>query len=386
MSVKLSKRCDLVSQSEIRSMTRECARVDGINMSQGVCDLDVPEIVIEAAKEAMDDGYNTYTPCEGMAQLRHAVAVKMKKHYGMDVDPDSEVMVSVGATGVFYATCLAILDPEDEVILLEPYYGYHASTLSAIGCKPVYVRMDPPDWKLDRSVLETVVTGRTRAIVINTPANPSGKVFSRADLEMIADFAEAHDIVVLTDEIYEHFVYDGKHHIPPATIRGLRERTVTISGLSKVFSITGWRLGYSICPPEVRYAASHFNDLVYVCAPSPLQLGAARGLMELDLDYYTTISREHMEKRDVFCSVLRNAGLTPFVPQGAYYVLVDISNVPGSNDRERVMYILEKTGVACVPGRAFYHDDSGVNLARFCFAKKPDVLADACERISQLHL
>ena len=340
MSLRQSKRREIVSQSEIRSMTRECARVDGINMAQGICDLDVPPCVIKGAKDAMDAGYNTYSSCEGLAELRRAVAVKMKASYGMEVDSEDEVLISIGATGAFYSTCLALLNPGDEVILLEPFYGYHAATLTAIGCTPSYLRLNPPDWTLDQVALESITTKRTRALVLNTPSNPAGKVFSRAELQMIASFAEAYDLVVFTDEIYEHFVYDGLKHLPPAMIPGMRERTITISGLSKVFSITGWRLGYAVCPPEVLQTASHFNDLVYVCAPTPLQFGAARGLLELNDEYYRTVAEEHQKKRDQFCTILTQVGLTPFIPHGAYYVLVDISCVPGNDDKERVMHIL----------------------------------------------
>lgn len=386
MSLRLSKRKNSIKQSEIRAMTRECQRLGGINMAQGVCDLDVPESVLEGAIGAMRNGVNTYTPCEGIPELRKAIADKEKDFYGMEIDAEAEVMVSSGATGAFYAAALAILDPGDEVIILEPYYGYHVSTLTSLGCVPRFIRLEPPDWSLSRQMLEKAVTGRTRAIMINSPGNPSGKVFTRDELEILADFAGTHDFVVFSDEIYEHFVYDGLSHIPPASIAGLRERTVTISGFSKVFSITGWRLGYAIAPPEVIKTASHFNDLIYVCAPSPLQMGAARGLVELGQDYYDGIAAEHLEKRDRFCSALSRAGLNPFVPKGAYYVLTDISHLPGEDDKAKVMYILERSGIAAVPGSAFYSNNSGPDLARFCFAKKDDVLDDACERLGRLVL
>ena len=384
--MKLSSRKDIVSQSEIRAMTAECNRIGGINMAQGVCDLDVPECVIEGAIKAMKEGYNTYTTCEGLPEIRRAVAHKAKRFYGIDVDPKSEVMISAGATGAFYSACLALLDPGDEVIIIEPYYGYHVSTLKAVGSVPRFLRLDPPDWKLTSEKLESVVSDRTKGIVINTPSNPSGKIFSRQELELIADFADLHDLVVFSDEIYEHFIYDSLMHFSPALVPGLRQRTVTISGLSKLFSITGWRLGYAIAPAEVIRTASHFNDLVYVCAPSPLQMGAAKGLMELGQDYYDNIVKAHEEKRDKFCLALETARLTPHIPSGAYYVLADISTVPGSDDKARVMHILEKTGVAAVPGRAFYHDDAGRDLARFCFAKRPEVLDEACERLGRLKL
>lgn len=382
--MKLSDRAGNVSQSAIRAMTVECNRLNGINMAQGVCDLEIPQEIVSAAKNAIDNGYNIYMACEGFPDLRGAIAEKMDRFYGMTVDPEKEVFVSAGATGVFYTTCMALLNPGDEVILLEPYYGYHKATLEALGCTPVYVTLKAPDWELDMDKLAEVVTPKTRAIVLNTPGNPSGKVFSESELKQISEFVNEKDMVVFSDEIYEHFVYDGNRHIPPATIPGLRERTVTISGFSKIFSITGWRLGYGVCPPQVCGAAAHMNDLVYVCGPSPLQVAVTEGLTRLDKTYYDNVEADHLWKRDTFCTALKEAGLMPYVPAGAYYTLADISAVPGEDDFQKVMYILEKTGVAAVPGHAFYHQKTATGLARFCFAKKKDDLIEACNRISDL--
>lgn len=365
-------------------MTRACNDVNGINMAQGICDLDVPREIIQGSQQAMDQGYNIYMPCEGFPDLRTAVARRMKTCHGMDVDPESQVFISAGATGAFFSVCMALFNPGDEVILFEPYYGYHTATLKAMNLNPVFTRMAPPDWTIDWDHLSSLITPKTRGMVINTPGNPSGKVFSRSELEQLGNLAEKHDLFILTDEMYEWFVYDGYRHIPPASLPGLANRTVTISGFSKIFSVTGWRLGYAICPPDITLAASHMNDLIYVCAPSPLQVGACEGLLSLPQGYYDAITDEHRIKRDTFCAVLSEIGLTPYIPKGAYYVLADIARVPGSDDRDKVMHILSKTGIASVPGRAFYHDDAGKNLARFCFAKKPDVLDEACERMRKL--
>jgi aminotransferase len=292
--------------------------------------------------------------------------------------------VSAGATGALYCACLALLNPGDEVIVFEPFYGYHISTLVATGAVPVYVRMSPPNWSFLMADLESVVTSRTRGIIINTPANPSGKVFTEAELKQLADFATRHDLFVFTDEIYEHFLYDGRIHIPPATLPGMWERTITISGLSKTFSITGWRIGYSICDARWAQTIGYFSDLVYVCAPAPLQTGVAKGLLTLETSYYENLSNEYTKKRDLICNGLSMAGLKPNIPQGAYYVLADISSLPGKNSKERAMYLLRETDVACVPGEAFYHDDSGENLARFCYAKEDFVLEDASNRLAKL--
>jgi aminotransferase len=384
MTLNLSKRHEWVLQSEIRNMSLECDRVGGINLSQGVCDTEVPLVVRRAAQEAMDNGINTYTRYDGLDELREAIAAKQKRFTGMDVDPSEEIVVSAGATGALYCTCLALLDPGDEVILFEPYYGYHVSTLVATQAVPVFVHMAFPDWTFPYSDLERAMTSRTRAIIVNTPSNPSGKVFSRSELELIARFAVTHDLFVFTDEIYEHFVYEEHKHIPPAMLPGMAERTVTISGLSKTFSITGWRIGYSICSPRWAQTIGYFNDLVYVCAPAPLQMGVAKGLLDLGPEYYADLALQFRNKRDRFCEVLTRVGLTPCIPRGAYYVLADMSRLPGKNSKERAMYLLQQTGVACVPGEAFFSDGAGETLARFCFAKEDNILDEACRRLSLL--
>jgi aminotransferase len=384
VGLKLSKRHAWVMQSEIRNMSIQCDLMQGINLSQGVCDLEVPAVVRQGAQEAMDAGINTYTRYDGLAELREAIASKQKLFTGMAADPNTEIIVSAGATGAFYCACLALLDPGDEVIVFEPYYGYHISTLVATQAVPVYVRLEPPEWTFADAALEKVVTPRTRGMMINTPANPSGKVFTAAELQRLADFAAKHDLFVFTDEIYEHFVYDGRRHIPPASLPGMRGRTITISGLSKTFSITGWRVGYCLSQAKWAQTIGYFNDLVYVCAPAPLQMGVARGLMQLPPEYYDNLARDYVLKRDKICGALDRAGLAPHVPQGAYYVLGDISRIPGGSSKEKAMHLLRQTGVACVPGESFYHDDAGENLARFCFAKDDGVLEEACRRIERM--
>jgi len=386
MGLKLSKRHEWVMQSEIRNMSIECDRLGGINLSQGVCDTEVPIEVRRGAQEAIEKGINSYTRYDGLIELREAIAYKQKIFTGLDVDPEKEIVVSGGSTGALYCACLALLDPGDEVILFEPYYGYHLSTLLATQAVPVYVRMAPREWKFIRNDLERALTSRTRGVIVNTPANPTGKVFSQEELEVIASFALEHDLFVFTDEIYEHFVYDDCKHIAPATLPGMRERTITISGLSKTFSITGWRIGYCICDARWTQAIGYFSDLVYVCAPAPLQVGVAKGLMALGPEYYQRISQEYTSKRDRLCAALANAGLEPYIPKGAYYILADISRLPGATSKERAMNLLHQTGVACVPGEAFYHDEGGENLGRFCFAKEDDVLDEACRRIERLRL
>jgi aminotransferase len=383
MALNLSDRHQWILQSEIRNMSIECARMGGINLSQGVCDTEVPLEVRRGAQEAIDAGFNTYTRYDGLDELRTAIAAKQERFTGLTINPESEIVVSAGATGALYCACLALLNPGDEVILFEPYYGYHINTLVATQAVPVYVRMSAPDWSFSRDDLDCVKTSRTRAIIVNTPANPSGKVFTHHEMEIIAAFAIANDLFIFTDEIYEHFLYDGNQHIALATLPGMKERTITISGLSKTFSITGWRIGYCLCESRWAQTIGYFNDLVYVCAPAPLQMGVAKGLMNLGSDYYEGLLTAYLNKRNKICSALTQANMQPYVPQGAYYVLADMTAVPGSSGKERAMNLLKNTGVACVPGGAFYHDDGGETLGRFCFAKEDHILDEACERLAR---
>jgi len=383
-SLSLSARCGCVMQSEIRAMSAECSRMGGINLSQGVCDTPVPSPVVQGAIDALLRGDNTYTPHMGLQVLRDAIAAKQRRFTGMEVDPELGIVVSAGATGAMYCTFMALLDPGDEVIVFEPFYGYHVSTLRAVDAVPVFVPLHAPEWTFSPDRLEAAVSPKTRALLLNTPANPSGKVFSQSELMQLAEFAERHELFVFTDEMYEHFVYDGAIHCSIAALPGMGERTVTISGLSKTFSVTGWRIGYAICDPKWAAAIGNFNDLVYVCAPAPLQMGVAAGLLTLGDDYYRGLAEEYGARRDLFCGALADAGLEPFVPRGAYYVLADVSALPGTSSREKAMHILQKTGVASVAGSAFYHNGGGESLVRFCFAKEAHVLAEACEKLMKL--
>lgn len=380
MPLSLSKRAARTVQSEIRTMSVACEKVQGINLAQGVCDTEVPEPVREGAKQAMDEGINSYTRAEGLAPIRQAIAEKMRRFNGIECDPETEVIVGSGATGAFYTACLALLNPGDEVILFEPYYGYHLNTLVAVEAVPLYVTLRSPDWKFNREDLERTVTLRTRAVVLNSPANPSGKIFKREEMEWIAAFAKRHDLFVFTDEIYEYFVYEGQH-ISIATLPGMRERTITMSGYSKTFSITGWRIGYTVCDRRWAQGITYFQDLIYVCAPAPLQIGVAEGIRQLPESFYQDIAKEYVVKRDLLCDTLREIGLTPSVPNGAYYVLADASILPGKTSRDKAMYLLHETGVASVAGSAFYHGGGGENLVRFCFAKTDTELAEACRRL-----
>jgi len=384
MPLKSSHRAAAIQPSPIRTMTVECAAVGGINLAQGVCDTPVPEVVRRAAADALAAGENTYSRFDGREELRRALAAKMRRDNGLDYDPDGEVVVSVGATGAFYIAALGLLEPGDEVILFEPYYGYHVNTLISLDIVPVYVPMSAPDWSFSDEDLEAVISDRTRAIVVNTPGNPSGKVFSPEELRRIAALAVRHDWFLFTDEVYEHFVFDGRMHLSPATLPGMRERTITINALSKTFAITGWRLGWLAADERWATQLAPLNDLVYVCPPTPLQLGAARGLDVLPVDYYRGIGVEFQAKRDQLCSALEKAGLPPCVPEGSYFALADMSRLPGPDGEARAMHLLAESGLATVPGTAFYRGAEGHRLARFCFGKTDDDLDEACRRLLEL--
>lgn len=384
MVLGLSQRADRITQAEIRVMTLECEKVGGINLAQGVCDTGVPSPVRSGAQIAIDEGINSYTRFDGLAELRRAIAVKLREFNGICADPDTEITVTSGSTGAFYCTCLALLDPGDEVILFEPYYGYHLNTIEAVGAAASYVRMHPPDWRFELRDLERAINPRTKGIMINTPSNPSGKVFDRGEIESIGEIACRRDLFIFTDEIYEYFVYDGRRHLSPASILGLADRTITISGVSKTYSITGWRVGYSVARRRWAEIIGHMNDLIYVCAPAPLQCGVARGLNELPRSYYNDLVVQYTDKRERICRALTSAGLTPCVPQGAYYVLADVSRLPGATSKQKAMHLLRDCGVAAVPGEAFYHAGGGENLVRLCYAKDDAELDAACERLQRL--
>lgn len=382
----LSHLASQITQSEIRIMSVECEKVGGVNLAQGICDTEVPLAVRRGAEAAIEGGLNSYTRLDGIAELRRAIARKMRAYNRIECDPEREVVVTMGATGAFYSACMALLNPGDEVIIFEPYYGYHVNTLLAMHAKPAFVPMHPPDWSFTRAALEQAITAKTRAVVVNSPANPSGKVFSAQEMQWIAELAAERDLFVFTDEIYEYFLYDGRRHISPALLPGMRERTITISGFSKTFSITGWRIGYAVCDSKWAGAIGYFHDLVYICAPAPLQHGVAAGLEELKPDFYNSLTAEYAIKRDLLCSSLQEVGLTPNIPQGAYYVLADASRLTGKTSKEKAMHLLREAGVASVPGAAFFHNvaGGGENLLRFCFAKTDSELRQACRRLGQL--
>jgi aminotransferase len=381
MSLSLSRRAARIAKAEIRNMTVECERVGGINLAQGVCDLPVPPPVAGGAEDAIRAGGNAYTRHDGIARLRRAIAGKMQAFNGITVDPETEVVVSAGSTGALFCAVYALLDPGDEVIVFEPYYGYHVNTLLAVDAVPKYVRMHAPEWTYDLDEVRRAITPRTRAILLNTPGNPTGKVYSPEELAGLARLAAEHDLFVFTDEMYEYFVYDGARHVSIGALPEAKDRTITISGYSKTFNITGWRIGYAVASRRWAEMIGYVNDLIYVCAPAPLQAGVAAGIETLGRDYYDGLVTDFRAKREKLCSALREAGFGLVAPRGAYYVLADASHIPGRDSREKAFHLLREARVASVPGGAFFHDDAGENFLRFCFAKDDAQLAEAGERL-----
>lgn len=382
--MRIGSRLGSLAISDIRAMSLLCAQKGGINLGQGVCDLPTPPPVARGATEAIATDKAIYAPPAGLEPLRAAVAQKIERSYGLSYAADSEIVITSGATGGFAAAVLALCEPGDEVILFEPYYGYHLNTLLALGIKPVLVPLVPPSWRINREALEAAVTERTRAIVVCTPSNPAGKVLTVAELDLIADLCTGHDLIAFTDEIYEHIVFDGNQHVPLASRPGMRSRAVSISGLSKTFSITGWRVGYLTAPAEAASRITTAHDLLYVCSPTPLQYGAIAGLLESPPSYFAELSASYQKKRDVLCKALEAAGLTPYWPSGAYYVLCDARKLGCEMAQQAAWALLDRIGVASVSGSSFYRDPVGETILRFCFAKSDDVLEEAARRIRSL--
>jgi aminotransferase len=390
-TLHLSELAPRTIQSEIRAMTVACDNMGGVNLAQGVCDTDPPPIVAEAAQRAIRDGHNIYTRLDGIARLRNAVAAQLGRTHNLAVDPDREVLITSGATGAFQAALCALLNPGDEVLIFEPFYGYHAGMVRGVRAVPVPVALSAPsapesEWQLDPSAVRAAITPRTRAMIVCTPSNPAGKIYTLPELEALAAIAEEHNLFIFTDEIYEHFVYEGKQHISPATLPGLRERTILISGFSKTFSVTGWRVGYLVADPKWIPSIGYFHDLLYICAPSPFQHACAEGVEQLPASFYTNLAAEHLAKRTLLVEGLRAAGLTPHIPDGAYYILANTGSLEGANAAEKSRNLLARTGVGSVAGSAFFRPGSpvGETLLRFCFAKKDRDLHEACRRLATL--
>lgn len=370
----------------LRSLTEVIDAVPGgINLGQGVCDLDPPRPLVEGARAAIGGGdRQVYTPSAGLPGLRAAIARKLRDFNGLDLGADG-IAVTPGASGAFTAALLALFDPGDEVVLFEPFYSYHRTQLLLAGLHPVAVPLAGAEGALDPRALAAALGPRVRGLVINTPGNPSGKVFTRDELQAIAALLRGSGIIVLTDEVYEHLVFDGRSHVSPGTVPGLDDRCVTISSFSKTYSITGWRVGYAAGRPDVIEAIARVADQAWVCASRPSQRGVERALGELPASFYSELAAGYASRRDRFCAALAEAGFRFQRPEGAYYVLADYGDVFGAIDpHPAVLAMIDRVRINAVPGHVFFADPAGVRTMRFHFAVADDVLDQACARLRSL--
>ena len=379
-----ANRTSTFTESVIREMSRVAYRTGAINLAQGLPDFPMPHPMKDAAAAAIHGDLNQYAMTWGAPPLRLAIAEKYRRWYGLAVDPDTDVTVTCGATEAMMAAFLAFINPGDEVIMFEPFYENYCAHTALAGATPVFVPLSAPTWELDIERLAAAITPRTRALVLNTPHNPTGRVFSRGEISAIATLAERHNFLVFTDEIYEHLVYSGHHH-PIATWPGMWERTITVSGLSKAFSCTGWRLGYAIAPREMTTAIRKVHDFLTLGAPAPLQAAGAVG-MAFDAEYYNHLQLAYKQRRSVMMTALKNAGFSFAPPSGSYYILADFSALDAKRtDREFALWLAEEVGIASVPGSTFCCTEAiGNSTVRFAFCKTFETLGKAAERLGKL--
>lgn len=381
---RVSERVQRFPESVIREMTRVAAAHGAVNLSQGYPDFDPPRELVKAAQDALQNGYNQYSTTWGAPELREAIARRSKIFNGIDADPEANLVVTCGSTEAMMAAMLSLVNPEDEVVVFEPFYENYGPDAVMSGATPRYVRMEWPDWRIDEESLKAAFTRRTKAVIVNTPNNPTGKVFSRRELGLLADLCTDHDAVAVTDEIYEHILYDGARHVSLATVGDMAERTITINGISKTYSATGWRIGWAIAPRNLATAMRRIHDFLTVGAPHPLQIAAASAL-GLPESYYEQLARMYSKKRNRFIRGLQSVGLDCHAPGGAYYVMSDFSRFPFEDDWEFAMYLVERLGVATVPGSSFYgNPQDGAKFVRFMFSKKDDTLDEALRRLEPL--
>ncbi len=375
-----ARRTHSFTESVIRGMTRLANEHGAINLAQGFPNFPAPDVLKEAAARAIRDDLNQYAITWGAKRLRDAVARKYAEWYGMNVDPETEITVTCGSTEAMASALLALVDPGDEVIVFEPFYENYGPDTALCGAQPVYVPLEPGK-PLDLDRLAAAFSRRTRAIIVCTPNNPTGRVLSRRELEAIAELCRRHEAYAVTDEIYEHIYYEGEH-IPIATLDGMRQRTITISGASKTFSVTGWRVGTIVAPAGATDAIRKVHDFLTVGAPAPLQEAVAVGLETLDRSFYERLAAEYRARRDLLCRALLEAGFRCAPPEGAYYVLADFSELSDSPDDEFARWLTCEAGVASVPGSSFFSKpELGHTLVRFAFCKTEEVLKEAAERL-----
>ncbi|HUY37859.1 MAG TPA: aminotransferase class I/II-fold pyridoxal phosphate-dependent enzyme [Candidatus Binataceae bacterium] len=384
MPTDVSSKTRFFTESVIREMTRRALKSGAVNLAQGYPDFAAPAELKEAAKRAIDEDYNQYAITHGSPNFRAAIADKARSYNGIACDADLNLTVTCGATEAMVATMLAIVNPGDEVIIFEPFYENYGPDVILAGATPRYVALREPDFSIDRAELEAAFSPRTKAIIVNTPNNPTGKVFTRAELETIAQLCVRYDTLAITDEIYEHIIYGGARHVSLATLPGMAERTITISGLSKTYSITGWRLAYAIASERLTSAIRKVHDFLTVGAPHPLQEAGAVAL-RLPESFYADLAAMYERKRATLYAALTGAGLKCINPAGAYYIMADIGHLGFKDDFAAAAFLLDEVGVAAVPGSSFYHrPELGHRQVRFTFSKSDETIARAAERLARL--
>ncbi len=388
MKNRISRKASSFSESVIREMCRQALLHGAVNLSQGFPDFPAPADIKQAAIEAIENDINQYAITWGAKRLRDAIAAKTKWHLGLEIDPDREVVVTCGSTEAMIATMLAVMDPGDEVIVFEPYYEIYGPDAILSDAVTRYVTLHPPDWVFDPDELRAAFNERTKAIIINTPHNPTGKMFSLEELRFIADLCIEHDVLALTDEIYEHIWYPDPsrnlRHNAMATLDGMRDRTVTINGMSKTYSVTGWRVGYAVAPPDLINGIRQVHDFLTVGAAAPLQEAGVYAL-SLPPAYYETLQADYRKRRDFLLGVLEEVGFRCYKPDGAYYIMTDISEFGFANDIEFTSHLIREIGVAVVPGSSFYrHHDMGGHQVRLGYCKRGGTLQAAAQRLQKL--
>ena len=383
--VRPSEKADRFEESVIREMTRLANRYNAINLAQGFPDFPAPEFLKEFAKEFIDRDYNQYAITWGTKSIRYAISKKYKRFYDLDYDPESEITVCCGSTECMISAMLGVVNPGEEVIVVEPFYENYGPDAIICGAKPVFLPMEGPEFRITEENLKKVFNRKTKAIILNSPHNPTGKVFSIEELNLIADFCKRYDVIVITDEIYEHIIYDDLMHIPIATLPGMRDRTITISGVSKTFSVTGWRIGYILAPEKLTKGIRKIHDFLTVGAPAPLQEACAKAIDTSD-DYYSELKKFYEYRRDLLYNSLKDIGFKAVKPEGAYYILCEFDNFGFDDDVKFTEYLIKEIGVAVVPGSSFFSKENfnGKKYIRFCFCKKEETLNKAIERLKRL--
>lgn len=382
----LARRVQGYGTSIFTEMTQLANRHQAVNLGQGVPDIGTPDFLLEAGRAAISAGINQYAPCQGRPRLRRAIADMIERRYGLTWDPDVELTVTAGASEGIEATILGLVDPGDEVIVIEPYFDTYVPNIRFAGGVPRFYQLRPPDWALERERLEALFTPRTKLLLLNTPHNPTGKVFTRAELQLVADLCTQYDVLVMVDEVYEHLVYDDAQHLPLASLPGMRDRTITLSSLGKTFSATGWKVGWATGSAELIQALVRIRQFTTFSGAAPLQEGAAVALEVAEgMGYYTELNGLYRRKRDFLMQALRAAGLNAIEPRGTFFVMVDISPLGFENDVDFCYWLVSNVGVGAIPPSAFYDNpQDGATLVRFAFCRTDDVLYEAAERLRGL--